>query len=205
MQKITANELAREILKGDKQEIKERLITLRRDESVADQDFFEAFALVTLNMLGPGQTEPANRIANNAKINDDLLAGVEAYLNRHEICYRRHESAIEIGVKGDYCNFKIFILVTPETKHVIFDIPGILKVPIANELSAARLICILNAARILGCFHYDHENNEVSFRIILPFRNEAILTDHQISACIAVCCDVMDKYVKEIAKVCWES
>jgi hypothetical protein len=203
MQNITGNELAREILKGDRHEIKERLIALRRDKNMSDQDFFQAFALVTLNLLNRSQIEQVNATAQNAKIHDDPLAVVEACLKQNDCGYERHERSIQTSYQGENCHIRIFVIKPRNATSIVFVVPEILKVTKKAEQELVNAICQMNLRIVTGSFCYDYTDSSLSFRIALMLGKGEMPSDDQVGGCLANCCLVVDKYFPEFAKVCW--
>ena len=205
MQKrTTANDSAGEILKEkDNQKITERLIALRRDENVPDNDFYQVFALVTLGMLGQTENGGVNGSEALAVSCDDPLGVVEAFLNKEDCSYRRDESEIETGFRGRNCNIRIVVVKPKEGACMLFNVPEVLKVPEEAEARVVKAICRINWGHVIGAFCYDHDVGELSFRISLPLPTGGLPNLDQVAFCFAACCGMVDEYFPEIAAVCW--
>jgi hypothetical protein len=187
----------------DKEKIRQGLIGLRWDNDLSDNDFFQAFALVTMTVLNQRESQPVHDRPHEDTQHGDPLAVVEAVLSEDECDYKRNKYAVKTGFRGEHCDINIFVVKPDDSVCMLFDVPVVIKVPKEAEPNVTKTITSINWKHALGAFHYNLGSGEVSFRIALPLPGGVLPCREQVGMCLLVCCQMADRYYPDIARACW--
>ncbi|MBR2971274.1 MAG: YbjN domain-containing protein [Clostridia bacterium] len=110
--------------------------------------------------------------------------------------YERHDEdlLIKSGIKGEDLPIEFILFVDAEREliRLLSKLP--FSIPEDKRVDAAVAVCAANNCMINGCFDFDMNDGDLSFRLVSSYKSGSVLSDDLLEYMILVSASTIDKY-----------
>ncbi|MBE5730984.1 MAG: hypothetical protein E7350_03445 [Clostridiales bacterium] len=117
-------------------------------------------------------------------------------LDERDWKYERHDEdlLIKSGIKGEDLpiEFILFVDAERELVRLLSKLP--FAIPENKRVDAAVAVCAANNCMINGCFDFDMNDGDITFRLVSSYKSGSVLSDDLLEYMILVSASTIDKY-----------
>lgn len=117
-------------------------------------------------------------------------------LDERDWKYERHDEdlLIKSGIKGEDLpiEFILFVDADRELIRLLSKLP--FSIPDDKKVDTAVAVCAANNCMINGCFDYDMDDGDITFRLVSSYKSGSVLSDDLLEYMILVSASTIDKY-----------